>query len=62
MDLGHYVGISTATITVGDEAHREQLIAMAGRVAALASESLHLARRDIRASRAVGVSPTLRVG
>jgi hypothetical protein len=51
IDLGHSLGGSTATITVKDRDHREQLIAMAQRVAFLAGEALHLARRDIVASR-----------
>ena len=51
IDLGHSLGGSTATITVKDRDHREQLIAMAQRVAFLAGEALHLARRDIDASR-----------
>ena len=54
IDLGHSLGGSTATITVKDRDHREQLIAMAQRVAFLAGEALHLARRDIDASRSRG--------
>lgn len=51
VDLGHALGGPTATITVTVDAHREQVIAMARRVAHLASESLQLARRDIEATR-----------
>lgn len=51
VDLGHALGGPAATITVTVDAHREQVIAMARRVAHLASESLQLARRDIEATR-----------
>lgn len=51
IDLGHYLGSSTAPITLTDEDHRAHVIAMAQHVAYLASEALHLARRDIRAGR-----------
>lgn len=51
VDLGHALGGPTATITVTVDDHREQVIAMARRVAHLASESLQLARRDIEATR-----------
>jgi exonuclease VII small subunit len=51
VDLGHALGGPAATITVAVEDHRELVIAMARRVAHLASESLQLARRDIDASR-----------
>ena len=54
IDLGHSLGGSAATITVTDQDHREQMIAMARRVASLAGEALHLARRDIDASRSQG--------
>ena len=47
----HYLGRSAAAATVIDEDHREQAMAMARRVAYLAGEALHLARRDIDASR-----------
>ncbi|MFF2496617.1 hypothetical protein [Agromyces sp. NPDC058064] len=50
-DLGHYLGSSSAPITLTDEHHRAHVIAMAQHVASLASEALHLARRDIRAAR-----------
>lgn len=51
IDLDHFLGGSAATITVIDEDHREQAMAMARRVAYLAAEALNLARRDIDASR-----------
>lgn len=54
IDLGHYLGSSSAAITLTDEHHRAHAIAMAQRVAYLASEALHLARRDIRAARLQG--------
>lgn len=41
-------------MTTTDQEHREQVIAMAGRVASLASESLRRARHDIEASRRHG--------
>ncbi|MFD4421374.1 hypothetical protein ACFWN7_07705 [Agromyces sp. NPDC058484] len=51
IDLDHFLGGTAATVTVIDEDHREQAMAMARRVAYLAGEALHLARRDIDASR-----------
>ena len=51
VDLDHYLGRSAAAATVIDEDHREQAMAMARRVAYLAGEALHLAGRDIDASR-----------
>jgi len=54
IDLGHFLGGSVTTITVTDQDHREQVIAMARRVASLAGESMQLARRDIDASRLQG--------
>jgi hypothetical protein len=51
IDLGHFVGNSEATVMVTDRDYRERVIAMAGRVTSLASESLRLARRDIDALR-----------
>lgn len=51
IDLDHFLGRSAATATVIDEDHREQAMAMARRVAYLAAEALHLARRDIDSSR-----------
>ena len=54
IDLGHFLGGSEAAITTTDQDHREQVIAMAGRVASLASESLKRARHDIDASRRYG--------
>ena len=51
IDLGHSLGVSAATTTVMDRDHRDQMIAMARRIAYLAGEALHLARRDIDASR-----------
>ncbi|MEF3405504.1 hypothetical protein [Agromyces sp. CCNWLW203] len=53
-DLGHFLGGSEAVITTTGRDHREQVIAMAGRVASLASESLRRARHDIEASRRSG--------
>lgn len=54
IDLGHFLGGSEAVITSTDQDHREQLIAMAGRVASLASESVLRVRHDIEASRRHG--------
>ena len=54
IDLGHSLGSPAAIITMTDQDHREQMIAMARRVASLAGEALHLARRDIDASRSQG--------
>ena len=54
IDLGHSLGGPAAIITMTDQDHREQMIAMARRVASLASEALHLARRDIDAFRSHG--------
>ena len=54
IDLGHSLGSPAAIITMTDQDHREQMIAMARRVAFLAGEALHLARRDIDASRSRG--------
>ena len=51
IDLGHSLGGPAAIITMTDQDHREQMIAMARRVANLAGEALHLARRDIDAFR-----------
>jgi len=51
VDLDHFLGRSAATVTAIDEDQREQAMAMARRVAYLAGEALHLARRDIDASR-----------
>lgn len=51
VDLDHFLGMSAAAATVIDEDHREQAMAMSRRVAYLASEALHLARRDIDSSR-----------
>ncbi|MBT2517681.1 hypothetical protein J7E29_09575 [Streptomyces sp. ISL-90] len=51
IDLDRYLGRSAATVSVIDEDHREQAMAMARRVAYLAGEALQLARRDIDASR-----------
>lgn len=56
-DLGHYLGGSSAPITLTDEHHRAHVIAMAQHVASLASEALHLARRDIRAARLQEAGP-----
>ncbi|WP_157002077.1 hypothetical protein [Agromyces laixinhei] len=49
VDLTHFLGGSAAIIMTDDR--REQVIALAQRVAYLASESLRQARRDIAASR-----------
>ena len=54
IDLGHSLGSPAAITTMTDQDHREQMIAMARRVASLAGEALHLARRDIDASRSQG--------
>ena len=54
IDLSHSLGSSAETIRVTDQDHREQMIAMARRIAYLASEALHLARRDIDACRSHG--------
>lgn len=51
IDLDRYLGTSASAATVIDEDHREQAMAMARRVAYLAGEALHLAQRDIDASR-----------
>jgi len=51
VDLDRYLGTSAAAATVIHEDHREQAMAMARRVAYLASEALQLAQRDIDASR-----------
>lgn len=51
IDLGHFLGGSDAVITTTDPERREQVIAMARRVASLASESLRRARHDFEASR-----------
>ena len=55
IDLSHSLGSSAATVTVTDQDHREQMIAMARRVASLAGEALQLARRDIDARRRHGL-------
>ena len=54
VDLDRYLGASAAAATTIDEDHREQAMAMARRVAYLASEALQLAQRDIDASRPQG--------
>lgn len=54
IDLGHFLGGSEAAITTTDEEHRERVIAMAQRVASLASEALRRARYDIDAPRRYG--------
>ncbi|WP_395245508.1 hypothetical protein ACGGZK_06765 [Agromyces sp. MMS24-K17] len=51
VDLDHFLGMPAATVTVIDEDHREQAMAIARRVAHLAAEALQLARRDIDSSR-----------
>jgi hypothetical protein len=51
IDLDRYLGSSAAAATAIDEDQREQALAMARRVAFLASEGLQLAQRDIDASR-----------
>lgn len=51
VDLHHSLGTSAATAIVNHEDHRKQAMAMARRVAMLAGEALHLARRDIDAAR-----------
>ncbi|MFC9918267.1 hypothetical protein [Agromyces binzhouensis] len=54
VDLGHYLGSAAAetTVATADLTHRAHVIALARRAAALASESLALARQDIGAFRA----------
>ena len=54
VDLDRYLGTSAAAATTIDEDQREQALAMARRVAFLASEGLQLAQRDIDASRPQG--------
>ena len=54
IDLSHSLGSSAETVRVTDQADREQMIAMARSVATLAGEALHVARRDIDASRSQG--------
>ena len=54
IDLSHSLGSSAETVRVTDQDDREQMIAMARSVATLAGEALHLARRDIDASRSQG--------
>ncbi|GAA1758681.1 hypothetical protein [Agromyces humatus] len=51
VDLDRYLGTSAAAATVIGDDHREQSMAMARRVAYLASEALQLAQRDINSSR-----------
>ncbi|RXZ68304.1 hypothetical protein [Agromyces albus] len=51
IDLDRFLGTPAAAVTVIDEDHREQAMAMARRVAYLAGEALRLAQRDIDASR-----------
>jgi hypothetical protein len=51
IDLDRFLGMSAAAVTVIDEDHREQAMAMARRVAYLAGEALQLAQRDIDSSR-----------
>ena len=51
VDLDRYLGTSAATASTIDDDHREQALAMARRVATLASEALKLAQRDIDQSR-----------
>ncbi|PWC05240.1 hypothetical protein [Agromyces badenianii] len=51
IDLSHSLGSSAATVKVTGRDDREQMIAMALRVASLASEVLDLARRDNDARR-----------
>ncbi|MGI9822203.1 hypothetical protein [Agromyces sp. Marseille-Q5079] len=54
IDLGHCLGTSsaTSTVTASDQRHGDHVLAMARRVASLASESAQLARRDLDAFRA----------
>lgn len=51
IDLDRFLGAPAATLSVIDEDHREQAMAMARRVAYLAGEALQLAQRDIDQSR-----------
>ncbi|MFE6965490.1 hypothetical protein ACFVAJ_10265 [Agromyces sp. NPDC057679] len=53
-DLDHFLGAPAAAVTVIDEDHREQAMAMARRVAQLAAAALQLAQRDIDSSRPQG--------
>ncbi|MFF2275761.1 hypothetical protein [Agromyces sp. NPDC058126] len=55
IDLGHYLGSPAVTVSVTDQDHQAQVVAMARRAAFLASEALFLARRDIDASRHRGL-------
>ncbi|MFF2271747.1 hypothetical protein ACFVTX_05720 [Agromyces sp. NPDC058136] len=55
IDLGHYLGSPAVAVSVTDQDHQAQVVAMARRAAFLASEALFLARRDIDASRHHGV-------
>ncbi|UIP59623.1 hypothetical protein [Agromyces marinus] len=50
-ELDHFLGLPASTVTVIAEDHREQAMAIARRAASLAGDALHLARRDIDASR-----------
>lgn len=50
-ELDQFLGMAAASASSIDEDHREQAMAMARRVAHLAGEALHLARRDIDSSR-----------
>lgn len=54
IDLDRFLGAPAATLSVIDEDHREQAMAMARRVAYLAAEALQLAQRDIDNSRPQG--------
>jgi hypothetical protein len=51
VDLDRFLGTSAAAVTVIDEDHREEALAMARRVGFLANEGLQLAQRDIDAAR-----------
>lgn len=55
IDLSHSLGRSAETVTVTNQDDREQMIAMARRVASLAGEALDLARRNIDARRRRGL-------
>ncbi|MEI5585062.1 MULTISPECIES: hypothetical protein [unclassified Agromyces] len=54
LDLAHCLGSPTETVAVIDADHGARVLAMAGRVAYLASEAVQLARRDVDAFRAQG--------
>lgn len=56
IDLGHYLGSSASEVSVVDLDHRERVIEVARRAAALAAEALQLARHDLEGDRRRGRS------